>query len=105
MAITKSDLAREVSELLDLPKHARRNQTDEPYRIVLAVLESVTNALQKGQSVTIHGLGKFSIRTKKARKSTGYLFGAGRAKISIQVPERTYVHFRPANSIMRTLNA
>jgi integration host factor subunit alpha len=59
-ALTKADLARSVSDELGFNMR-------ESKEIVDVFFESIGNALEEGEDVRLSGLGKFTLRDKKAR--------------------------------------
>jgi integration host factor subunit alpha len=59
-ALTKADLARSISDELGFNMR-------ESKEIVDVFFEEIMNALEAGEDVRLSGLGKFSLRNKKAR--------------------------------------
>lgn len=57
--MTKGELIDAVSEVL--------NSKSEAKAVVDSLLENITNALKKGDSVTLTGFGTFKVSKRKAR--------------------------------------
>ncbi len=58
--MNKSELVEAVAESAELPKAAATRAVD-------AVVNAVTDALKKGESVNLVGFGTFSVRLREAR--------------------------------------
>jgi DNA-binding protein HU-beta len=67
--MNKNDLIASVSDTSGLSKV-------DAARAVDAVIESITNALKKGDTVTIVGFGTFSVRKRAARQGRNPQTGA-----------------------------
>ncbi len=59
-----------------------------------AIINSITDALKRGDEVSIAGLGIFSAKMRKAREARNPQTGA-----KIQVPAMRVPKFRPAKSL------
>ncbi|MFC1515496.1 HU family DNA-binding protein [Thermodesulfobacteriota bacterium] len=66
--MNKSDLVSEVSKIVKTKKDAQA--------AVDCVLSSITNALEKGDTVTLIGFGTFKVAERKARKGRNPQTGA-----------------------------
>jgi nucleoid DNA-binding protein len=101
--LTRRKLSAEVEDVLDLP---REHGEGEGYKIVNAVIQAIATALRQHKRVDILGLGTFTLRTRKAVKKNANFNLSGKkvTPFTFLVPPKTYVHFRPSNDIMRTLN-
>lgn len=102
--MTKETIVREVSEVLELPTRGYRG---EAWKIVDAVVQAMTEALQRGESVHIDGLGIFKVRTRCATRRTHYFFpylGKGQHVEVNDTPAKKYVFFQPSKTISRILN-
>lgn len=80
---TKADLAAAVHDALQVTKR-------DAAIVVDTVFEAMTKALAEGRELKIVGFGKFSKRTRAARKGRNPKTGA-----PVDIPERTVVVFRP----------
>ena len=58
--MNKGDLINEVAKIVDTKKNAQE--------AVECVISSITNALKKGEDVTLTGFGSFKVVKRKARK-------------------------------------
>lgn len=107
-------LAREVEDILELPRMDRHGKG---FKIVKAIVDTITKALLRGERVTIVGFGAFFPYTNKATrcsyparfKDKGDFVTRGiappyRGKRGYKViPERKTVHFRPSTDLKRSL--
>jgi nucleoid DNA-binding protein len=117
--VTKETIARELRELLNLPPTEYSNiRCSKEYRLIGVVLNTITNALWRGESVRIAGFGIFRVRTRKAtrhgvpyrHKDIDETVGNGKPpeyrgvwKVR-DIPERKYVHFQPSRVLLRMIN-
>jgi len=102
--MTKAEITRELADVLELPQLGSHG---EARKIVNAVIQAMTTALQRGETIRIDGVGVFTVRTRRATRHTHYFFpylGKGQHVETNDAPEKKYVFFRPANPIVRTLN-
>ena len=102
--MTKEDITREIAEVLELPNPGYKGKA---WKIVSAVIQAMTEALQRGESIRIDGLGTFRVRTRRPTRRTHYFFpylGKGRHVETNDTPEKKYVFFQPAKPIVRTIN-
>ncbi|HRE46742.1 MAG TPA: HU family DNA-binding protein [Aggregatilineales bacterium] len=79
--MTKTDLIAQVAKDADVTKDAAAT-------IVNAILESIVDALKKGEKVTLTGFGTFEVRNTAARTGTN-----PRTKEKIQIPAGKRVSF------------
>ena len=104
-SVTKEHLGRIVSELLDLP-YARRH--GEAYKTVQAIQQAITEALLRGERVSVAGFGIFEITTKpKQKRRASYFFGRRIKNPTSEIreyPERQYVKFKPSKALLRFIN-
>lgn len=101
--VTRATLACAVGELLEIPFSDSRY---ESYKIVSAVIASITNALRNGDTVKIVGLGKFVPKPRTIyNRSVGVLYnGQLHGRYTLKVKPGMDVYFYPSDSILRTLN-
>jgi DNA-binding protein HU-beta len=74
--VTKADLIDAIAKKCSLSKKAAGDALD-------AVIESITKALSKGQTVTLVGFGTFKVRKRKARTGIN-----PQTKEKIKIPAR-----------------
>lgn len=99
-----------MAEIVELPYEGRQG---EAYRIVQAVLQSITEALWRGEEVEIDGLGSFRVRTRLPMRRLvavsppleKKLWKKGGKRILIPIESKKYVHFTPSKTITRVLNS
>lgn len=97
-------ILNELSDILELP---RLHANGESWRILNAILKTITSALQRGETVKIHGFGIFSIRTRPAHRCYSYFYpclGKGQHGEIGMRPAKQYVHFQPSKVLLRMLN-
>ena len=103
--VTKESLSYLVGDLLELPRWKRYGKA---YRIIGAIVTVMTNALKRGETIRIHGLGTFHIRHKAATRHLQYYYPYLKKKGLFwemkDVPAHDYVHFTPTKPIIRRLN-
>lgn len=68
-------------------------------RVVSTILDRIASALGDGDRVELRGFGAFSTREARARTSRNPRSGA-----SVQVPDKTNIHFRPSKTMQARLN-
>lgn len=86
--MNKADLAEKVVNQTGLTKKASREAVD-------ATTSVITDALARGERVTLVGFGSFRVVSRKAR--TGRNPQTGEA---IQIPVKTVPKFRPGKSLI-----
>jgi DNA-binding protein HU-beta len=62
--------------------------------VMEALIESITKSLKKGDEVSIAGIGKWSVKTRKARTARNPKTGA-----TVQVPATRVVKFTVAKAL------
>jgi len=77
--VNKSELIDAVAESADLPKASATRAID-------AVIDSITKALQTGDSVSLVGFGAFSIKARPARTGRNPQTGAAINIAAAKVP-------------------
>lgn len=90
--MTKAELISKVAQISGLKK-------SEAERAVNAVVESLAEALEKGERTAIPGLGVFNVRKRKARKGRNPRTGK-----EIKIPARKVVAFTAAKSLKEKVN-
>jgi DNA-binding protein HU-beta len=84
--MNKSELINEVSRMVGTKKDAQA--------AVDCVFDTITNALQKGDSVTLVGFGTFKVNQREARQGRNPQTGA-----AIQIPARKVPKFTPGKAL------
>ena len=77
--VTKSELIREVAERIDM-------SPERTACVIDAILDQITRALQRGESVTLTGFGSFTPRRRNARTGRNPRTGA-----ALEIPAHTTV--------------
>ena len=88
----KPDLAAAIAEAADLNKEQAGN-------VLNAILEEITNALAREETVSLIGFGTFSCRQRSARKGKNPQTGA-----EIDIPASTSVGFKPGKALKDAVN-
>jgi len=83
--MNKGDLVNEVAKIVSTKKQAQE--------AVDCVIESITKALKKKDTVTLVGFGTFKVDKRKARKGRNPQTGE-----AIKIPAKTVVKFRVAKA-------
>src|ERR1035438_662009 len=85
--MTKAQFAEALSHKLDQSKQ-------ESERLLDAVLETVSDALQRGEKVELRGFGSFKIRETKARQARN-----PRTGVAVSVPAKKVGTFKPSKEL------
>lgn len=89
--MTKSDLIILVAKKVNLTNKAARES-------VQAVLDSVRDALKKGEKVVLTGFGTFSVRSRASRKGRNPQTGA-----EINIPARKTPGFTAGKALKKAV--
>lgn len=104
--LTRHEIALQLSELLDLPVINGRSK--QASRLVNAVIDTITGALQRGETVIVRGFGTFSVITRQYKANSLIVHGTSGARALYDTPyitkPRKKVIFTPAPSLMALLN-
>jgi integration host factor subunit alpha len=92
MSVTKMDITKAICEKLDIPKK-------DCVGIVESVFEIIRNDLDKGHDVKISGFGKWTVKSKKARKGRNPQTGE-----AIMIEARKVVTFKPSTVLRDKVN-
>jgi nucleoid DNA-binding protein len=103
MGLNKKKLAKEVRDVLGLCE-VHPFSKDLAFQVVTKVIETIVKALQAGETVTIHGIGKFYIRRLPPRKQASHVLGHYRGHGTVQLPARSIVKFLPSRPLIKELN-
>lgn len=85
--MNKQDLIAKIAKDVDLSKSAAAAAVD-------SLIEGVTKALKKGDSITFVGFGTFKTSMRKARTARNPQTGA-----SIKIPKRRVVRFTAGKAL------
>ncbi len=91
--MNKQELIDAVAESADLPKASATRAID-------AVIESITSALQKGDSVSLVGFGSFNVKSRPARVGRNPQTGAAINIAAANVPS-----FKPGKALKDSVNS
>ena len=89
--MTKSELINRISQKARIKKAAAG-------RALETTVNSITEALQKGQKFTLSGLGTFTVSQRKARKGRNPRTGQ-----EITIPARKGVRFKPSTRLKKRI--
>ena len=92
MAVSTSDLAEQLSSVHDLSKADAK-------KIVEAVFADITDAVAKGDEVSINGFGKFKVKDSPERQGRNPATGE-----AITIAASRKISFAPAKQVRDRLN-
>lgn len=90
--MNKSELIAAIAESTDLPKTTATAVVD-------AFTQSVTSALQNGDSVSLVGFGTFEVKQRAAREGRNPKTGA-----PLQIPASKLPSFKPGKTLKDAVN-
>jgi len=90
--MTKAELVEEVAKESDLTKK-------DAEVVVQTVLDSITEALQRGEGVELRGFGSFRIRNRSPRQGRNPKTGS-----NVSVPAKKVPHFKPGKELRDIVN-
>jgi len=90
--VTKADLISQVAEQADISKAAAAKAID-------AFTSSVSDALTKGDSVSLVGFGTFSVSQRAARDGRNPQTGE-----TMKIPASTVAKFKPGKTLKDSVN-
>ena len=90
--MTKAELVEEVAKESDLTKK-------DAEVVVQTVLDSITEALQRGEGVELRGFGSFRIRSRSPRQGRNPKTGS-----NVSVPAKKVPHFKPGKDLRDIVN-
>lgn len=88
----KTELVAAVADIADLPKEKAND-------VVSAIVDEITNALSREETVSLIGFGTFSPRHRAARTGRSPKTGE-----SIQIAASTSVGFKPGKALKDAVN-
>lgn len=92
MSLTRQDLAEGLQRQFGVPGR-------EAERWTTFLLDEITAALERGESVGLSGFGVFEVVRRKPRIGRN-----PRTKEAVPIPERTVVTFRPSEKLKLRMN-
>ncbi len=90
--MTKAELIAEVAKATDLPKK-------DSEVIVSTVLQSIIDALHRGEKIELRGFGSFRLRNRRARAGRNPKTGE-----RVQVPAKRIPYFKPGRELKELIN-
>jgi integration host factor subunit beta len=90
--MTKADLVNEVARLVDLTKKDSEVIVDE-------VLDSLVEALNRGEKIELRGFGSFRVRQRLARRGRNPKTGE-----SVEIPAKRVPYFKPGKELKELIN-
>ena len=90
--MNKDDLITEIATSAEITKK-------EADVTLNAIMENITNALKKGESITLVGFGTFSLSKRAAREGVN-----PQTKEKIKIPAKNVVKFKPGKTLNSSLN-
>ena len=90
--MTKAELVEEVSRESVLTKK-------DAEVIVQTVLNSITDALQRGEGIELRGFGSFRIRNRSPRQGRNPKTG-----LDVSVPAKKVPYFKPGKDLKEIVN-
>jgi len=90
--MTKAELVEEVAKESGLTKK-------DAEVMVQTVLDSITNAIQRGEGVELRGFGSFRIRSRSPRQGRNPKTGSNVSVAAKKVP-----HFKPGRELRDLVN-
>ncbi|MCJ7601631.1 MAG: HU family DNA-binding protein [Desulfobulbaceae bacterium] len=90
--MNKTELINQIAESANITKVAAD-------RVLLGMLEAITDSLQKGENVTLVGFGTFSTSKRSARAGRNPQSGK-----AIKIPAKTVVKFKAGKKLGDEVN-
>ena len=90
--MNKNDLINEIATAAGITKKEAESSLN-------AMLESVTKALDKGESTTLVGFGTFSVSKRAAREGVN-----PQTKAKIKIPAKNVVKFKAGKTLSSAVN-
>ena len=90
--MNKADLVSALAEKTGATKKAAEASLD-------ALTETITDALKKGEKITLVGFGSFEVKKRAARKGRNPQTGK-----TISIPAKKVVKFKPGTELSNAIN-
>lgn len=106
-AVRRAELARAIYDVIkEFGLIRGMPRTGLAHKIVSVIVKTITEALQRGETVRIHGLGTFKVRNRKAMGHEITYFDATRVALRTftNLPSKQIVKFTPCDTILQELN-
>lgn len=99
-------LSAEVADLIGIQAGNKPHYGGKASQIINAIFSCITEALRRGESVTIPKLGTFSVHTKPPTRVPVNHFYGGKIglRMIIDIPEKRYARFEPSPSLIELVN-
>jgi nucleoid DNA-binding protein len=99
--VSRTQLAKEIMNVLEIPVR----EEGEGRKILRIILEVMTKALWRGDSIKIEGFGTFKVKERPAGVS-GHLFVTPEdfSPVPIAYPAKKRVVFTPSTALLAKLN-
>ena len=88
----KPDLAAQIADLADIP-------TQKANDVLSAILDEITNALSRGENISLVGFGSFDVRHRNARSGKNPQTGE-----AIAIAASNTVGFKPGKALKDAVN-
>jgi DNA-binding protein HU-beta len=89
--MNKAELAKEISQSVDLTQESAKN-------IIETIVTAITKSLKKGDKVQLSGFGSWEVRTKNKRQGRNPKTGE-----SITIPAKKVVRFKAGKDLAGTV--
>lgn len=89
----KPELAAAIADAADLPKEKAND-------VLTAILDEITNAMNRNETVNLVGFGTFSVRQRAARKGKNPQTGK-----EIDIPASSTVGFKPGKALKEAVDS
>lgn len=90
--MTKADLVEKIAETAEVSKA-------EAEEVVKTVLDSIVEALRRGEKIELRGFGSFRIRRRRPRQGRNPKTG-----MKVDVPGKAVPYFKPGKELRELLN-
>jgi nucleoid DNA-binding protein len=107
--IRRPALAKAIWDILEgFGEVHNREGTGKAYKVIRIILASITDALRRGETIKITGLGTFSTYTRLPRYRSISYYEPGTKKViaraTVLTKPRQIVKFTPSKGIVKELN-
>jgi nucleoid DNA-binding protein len=108
--LSQVDLALILHELFDWPLDKVKRYPSEGVRVVKAILQTITEALHRGEDVYIRGFGKFTVKCPREEHILPNLILGGhegqpiQSAIPVKIKGRKKVFFTPSIHLYAMVN-
>jgi integration host factor subunit alpha len=92
MSMTKKEIVMKINEEIGIPKK-------ESLHLVESVFDIIKDELDRGNDVMISGFGKWTVKSKKARRGRNPQTGK-----DLTIDAKRVVTFKPSTVLRKTVN-